>query len=47
MRTINLKEGIKTLVCKEPDWNDDSWGESFRFSREMLYESNINVIFIK
>lgn len=27
--------------------DDDSWGESFRFSKEMLYESNINVIFIK
>lgn len=42
-----IQSGIKTLVCKEPDWYDDSWGESFRFSKEMLYESNINVIFTK
>lgn len=41
-----IQSGIKKIVCYEPDWNDDSWGQSFMYTKEMLSEANIQVVFI-
>ena len=40
-----IQSGISKIMCYEPDWNDDSWGESFRYTKEMLAEANIEVVF--
>jgi dCMP deaminase len=42
-----IQSGINMIVCTEPDWNDDSWGESFKYSKEMLEEAKINIKYIK
>ena len=42
-----IQSGIKRLITYEPDWNDDRWGESFRYSKEMLTESNILIEYIE
>ncbi len=41
-----IQSGIKKLVCKEPNFNDDSWGLSFKASREMLEESGVEIVFV-
>lgn len=38
-----IQSGIKRVVCYQPDWTDDSWGETFRISKEMLTEAGIEV----
>lgn len=38
-----IQSGIKRVVCYEPDWDDDSWGETFKISKEMLEEAGIEV----
>jgi dCMP deaminase len=42
-----IQSGIKRVVCYEPDWNDDSWGETFQFSREMMKEAGVQVEYHK
>jgi dCMP deaminase len=38
-----IQSGIKRVVCYQPDWNDDSWGETFQISRDMMKEAGIEV----
>jgi|ERR1035437_464324 dCMP deaminase len=40
-----IQSGIKKIVCYEPDWKDDSWGQSFLYANEMFGETNINVVY--
>ena len=40
-----IQSGISKIVCYEPDWNDDSWGESFRYTKEMLDEARIEIVY--
>ena len=42
-----IQSGIKRVVCIEPDWKDESWGDSFKYSKEMLDEAKIEVIYHK
>ena len=40
--------GISKLVCeKQPDYNDERWGEQFKTVTQMLYEGDINVSFME
>jgi dCMP deaminase len=41
-----VQVGIKELFCREPNWTDTQWGESFRTSRTMLEEAAILVRFV-
>ena len=41
-----IQSGINKVICYEPDWNDDSWGESFRYTKEMFKEANIEITYI-
>ena len=38
-----IQSGIKKVVCGEPDFNDDRWGESFKASAEMFEEAGIEI----
>lgn len=42
-----IQSGITKIVCYEPDWNDESWGQSFSYTKEMLTEASIEVTFYK
>jgi len=39
-----IQSGITKIVCVEPDWNDHIWAENFKVVKEMLDESEIEVI---
>jgi dCMP deaminase len=36
-----IQSGISTLVCAEPDWEDEKWKGDFAVVREMLTEADI------
>lgn len=40
-----IQSGIEKVVCKEPDYNDPIWGESFKASLQMFKESGVVVEF--
>lgn len=42
-----IQSGISRIVCIEPDWNDERWGDSFKIVREMLTEVEMDVIFVE
>jgi dCMP deaminase len=42
-----VQVGIKELYCREPDWANEQWGESFRISRSMLQEANITTHYLE
>ena len=41
-----VQVGIRELFCREPDWTNAQWGESFRVSRSMLEEAGTAVHFV-
>jgi len=41
-----IQVGIDTLISPEPDFKHPKYGESFKYSIEMLSEVGINLIFI-
>jgi dCMP deaminase len=41
-----IQSGIKRIVIKEPDWNNERWAESVKISKEMLEECKIEIKFI-
>lgn len=41
-----IQSGITTIVCTEPDWNDNIWAEDFAIVKEMLQESLVITHFI-
>lgn len=42
-----IQSGIKKLVCGEPNFNDERWGEYFKVSYEMLKECGIHLEYYK
>lgn len=40
-----IQSGIATLVCTEPNFDNEIWGADFRVSHEMLVEAKINIIY--
>lgn len=38
-----IQSGIKKVVCYEPDWKDDTWGDTFTASKEMMEEAGIEI----
>lgn len=38
--------GIKELVTKEPDMANEKWGEEFKYSKEMLEESGVEIQYV-
>lgn len=41
-----IQSGITRIVCKEPDWNHDRWGESFKMVKDMLTEVGMDVTLV-
>jgi dCMP deaminase len=41
-----IQSGVRTLVTRQPDWNDATWGEDFRISLEMLAESAVSIVYV-
>lgn len=35
--------GISTVVCREPDWDNPRWKDSYKVSKEMLEEAGIEI----
>lgn len=42
-----IQSGVKKVICYEPDFNTEKWGELFKASLEMLTEAGIEVIYVK
>lgn len=42
-----VQAGIKEIVTFEPDWNDETYKDDFRTSKEMLEECGVVVRFMK
>lgn len=40
-----IQSGIRTLVCIEPDFSDERWGDDFRVSVDLLAEGGVLVIY--
>lgn len=43
---LMIQAGISTLVTKEPNMDHPRWGEEFRYSKEMLDEANVHIMYI-
>lgn len=41
-----IQSGIKKLVCREPDFNDERWGNQFIVANQMFIECGIEVLYI-
>ena len=41
-----IQSGIKTVVTTKPDFNNKSWGESFRAAITMLKEAKVNIRYL-
>lgn len=41
-----IQSGIKNMICDEPDFKDERWGEMFKASYTMFTEADINVDYI-
>lgn len=41
-----IQSGIKTIVTTKPDFNNKSWGESFRAAITMLKEAKVSIKYI-
>ena len=42
-----IQSGINLVVCPEPDWEDERWGEQFTISRTMLEEARVGIRFME
>lgn len=40
-----IQAGIRVLICKEPDWDNGTWGESWKVAFQMLYESKVVIVY--
>lgn len=43
---LMIQAGISTLVTKEPDMNHPRWGQEFQYSKEMLDEANVKIMYV-
>lgn len=41
-----IQSGIDTIICKEPDFSNERWGDSFRISYEMFNEAGVKLIYV-
>lgn len=41
-----IQAGISKIVCVEPDWYDERWGDDFDMVREMFIEVGMTTAFI-
>lgn len=41
-----IQSGITKIICQEPDWDDEIWGDKFKIVREMLEDVNMDILFI-
>ena len=41
-----IQSGISTLVCRKPDFSNETWGNSFAAAFDMLNECKIKLIYI-
>lgn len=42
-----IQSGIARLVCTEPDWSDERWGDQFAVSIKMLTQAGVQVVFLE
>jgi len=42
-----IQSGINLVICPEPDWTHEKWGEDWRIAKEMLEEAKVCVRFIE
>jgi dCMP deaminase len=41
-----IQSGIDTIICEEPDFSNERWGDSFRISYEMLNEAGVKLMYV-
>jgi dCMP deaminase len=41
-----IQSGIDTIICEEPDFSNERWGESFKISLEMLNEAGVKLMYV-
>lgn len=41
-----IQAGISEVITVEPDWNDETYGDEFAVTRQMLEEANVAVRFV-
>lgn len=42
-----IQSGIVELVCHEPNWNAENWGEDFKIAAQMLSEAGVKQTFVE
>jgi len=41
-----IQSGIKIIITKKPNFNDERWGQNFKNSLGLLTEANITILYI-
>ena len=42
-----IQAGVVKVVCPEPDWADERWGEDWGVARMMLIEAGVTLVFVE
>ncbi len=41
-----IQSGISTVITKQPDFENDRWGDDFKISKNMFEEAKVNLVYL-